>query len=149
MMNLPFAIGLALSLAVALLAKSVGLDRDRAFYPTVLIVVGSYYVLFAAIGGSLDALLVESVLMAAVVVPAVLGFKGSQWIVVAGLIGHGVVDAIHRHVIDNAGVPQWWPAFCFAYDVGAGCWVAWFKIASAPRVAAAGQLARLAAMARQ
>ena len=50
MMNMPFAVGLALSFAVALLAKSAGLDRDRAFYPTVLIVVGSYYVLFAAMG---------------------------------------------------------------------------------------------------
>ena len=149
MMNMPFAVGLALSFAVALLAKSAGLDRDRAFYPTVLIVVGSYYVLFAAMGGSLDALITESVLMAAFVVPAVLGFKGSQWIVVAGLIGHGVVDAIHGHVIENAGVPEWWPAFCFAYDVGAGCWVAWFKIAAAPRAAETGQLARLAAMARQ
>ena len=149
MMNMPFAVGLALSLGVGLLAKSVGLDRDRAFYPTVLIVVGSYYVLFAAIGGSLDALIAESILMAAFVVPAVLGFKGSQWILVAGLIGHGVVDAMHGHVIDNAGVPQWWPAFCFAYDVGAGCWVAWFTIGAEARVRNSGQLARLAAMARQ
>ena len=149
MMNMPFAVGLALALGVALLAKSVGLDRDRAFYPTVLMVVGSYYVLFAAIGGSLDTLIAESILMAAFVVPAVLGFKGSRWIVVAGLIGHGLLDAVHGHIVTNAGVPQWWPAFCGAYDVGAGGVLAWFTIAATPPRARGGDLAKLAARVRQ
>jgi hypothetical protein len=30
------------------LATVVGFDRERAFYPTVMIVIASYYVLFAA-----------------------------------------------------------------------------------------------------
>jgi len=42
-----YLIGLFLSLAVAGLIWMVGLDRDRGFYPTVLIVIASYYVLFA------------------------------------------------------------------------------------------------------
>lgn len=42
-----YLIGLFLSLAVAGLIVVVGLDREAAFYPTVLIVVASYYVLFA------------------------------------------------------------------------------------------------------
>jgi hypothetical protein len=36
-------------------------DRDRSFAPTVLIVIASYYVLFAVHGGSSQALVVESV----------------------------------------------------------------------------------------
>lgn len=37
----------------------VGLDRDRAFYPTVIVVIASY-ALFAVMGGSTHALLVEA-----------------------------------------------------------------------------------------
>lgn len=37
------------------------LKRDRAFYPTVLIIVAFYYALFAVMGCSIHALLVESV----------------------------------------------------------------------------------------
>ena len=43
-----YFIGLILSLAVGVSATVIGLDRERAFYPTVLIVIASYYVLFAA-----------------------------------------------------------------------------------------------------
>ena len=48
-----------------------------------------------------------------------------SWIVVAALAGHGVFDAVHGYVIENAGVPAWWPAWCLAYDVGAAAWLAW------------------------
>mgnify|MGYP006331461847 CR=1 FL=1 len=56
-MHPAFPIGLLLSLAVAVFARSAGFDRDRAFYPTVVIVVASYYMLFAAMSGSVPALL--------------------------------------------------------------------------------------------
>jgi hypothetical protein len=41
---MPYVVGIVLSLTVALFARRVGFDRDRAFYPTVLIVIASYYV---------------------------------------------------------------------------------------------------------
>ena len=114
-----------LSLGVALFARFAGFDRDRAFYPTVLIVVGSYYVLFAAMAGSLHTVLLESVLMTAFLVAAVAGFKSSAWIVVGALAGHGVLDAFHGRVLENSGVPAWWPAFCLAFDLGAAGSLAW------------------------
>jgi hydrogenase-4 membrane subunit HyfE len=49
---MPYVVGIVLSIGVAVLARSVGFDRDRAFYPTVMIVIASYYVLFAAMSGS-------------------------------------------------------------------------------------------------
>ena len=49
---MPCVVGMMLSLGVALFARRVGFDRDRAFYPTVLIVIASSYVLFAAMSGS-------------------------------------------------------------------------------------------------
>ena len=54
-----YLIGLFLSLAVAGLVTLVGFDRESAFYPTVLIVFASYYVLFAAMAASGRALIIE------------------------------------------------------------------------------------------
>jgi hypothetical protein len=122
---MPYVIGLVLSAGVALFARRVGLDRDRAFYPTVMIVIAAYYVLFAVMSGSLQAVLIESVVMTLFAAAAVAGFKSSEWIVVAALAGHGVFDGVHGYVIENAGVPAWWPAWCLAYDVGAAAWLAW------------------------
>ncbi len=116
---LPYVVGLVLSTAVALFARRVGFDRDRAFYPTVLIVVASYYVLFAAMSGSLQTVVVESVLMMVFVVASVAGFTGSPWIIVGALALHGIQDAVHGAIVVNPGVPAWWPAWCLAYDAGA------------------------------
>ena len=127
---MPFVIGIVLSISVAVFARGVGFDRDRAFYPTVLIVIASYYVLFAAMTGSIHAVLTESIVMTAFVFAAVMGFKSSRWIVVVALIGHGVLDAFHGKVIANPGVPSWWPAWCFAYDVGAAGCLAWLSTAA-------------------
>jgi len=124
---IPVAVGLVLSIGVGLFARVVGLDRDRAFYPTVLIVVASYYVLFAVMSGAMNALIVESIVMMAFVAAAITGFKGSRWIIVAGLAAHGVMDSFHGAVIDNPGVPSWWPAWCMAYDVGAAGVVAFLS----------------------
>jgi hypothetical protein len=120
-----YLIGIVLALAVSAYATALGLDRDRAFYPTVLIVIGAYYVLFAAMGGSGRVMLVESVIMAVFVVAASLGFRRSLWLVVAGLAAHGVMDLFHQHLVANPGVPSWWPAFCSAYDVAAAGYLAW------------------------
>jgi hypothetical protein len=130
---MPYLIGIVLSVGVALFARSVGFDRDRAFYPIVLMVIASYYVLFAAMSQSTQTVLLESVLMTVFVIAAVVGFKSSAWVVVAGLAGHGVFDALHGNVVENSGVPVWWPAFCLAYDVGAAGSLAWL-IKRHPRI---------------
>jgi hypothetical protein len=132
---LPYVVGVVLSIGVALFAKRVGFDRDRAFYPTVLIVVASYYVLFAAMSGSIETVVLEAALMTPFVVGAVAGFKGSAWMIVVGLSAHGVQDAFHGHIVANTGVPPWWPAWCLAYDVGAAGGLAWILMrADSPRL---------------
>jgi hypothetical protein len=123
-----YVVGFLVALGVALFAMRVGLDRDRAFYSTVTIVVASYYVLFAVMGGSGRALVLELIVMAGFVTAAVLGFRKSQWILVAALAGHGVFDALRGDVIENPGVPSWWPAFCGTYDVVAAACLAWIIV---------------------
>jgi hypothetical protein len=119
-----YVVGSVLAIAVFLFARWLKFDRDRAFYPTVLMVVGSYYVLFASMAGSRRALIIESAVMIVFIVAAVFGFKSSIWITVAGLVGHGVFDLFHGHLVTNPGVPRFWPAFCMAYDVCAGACLA-------------------------
>lgn len=119
-----YLIGVILTLAVAAFAAVIGFDRERAFYSTVVIVIASYYALFAVMGASARTLIIESIVAGVFVLFAVLGFKGNYWLVVAALLGHGVFDFVRHFFIDNPGVPQWWPGFCLASDVVFGGWVA-------------------------
>jgi len=112
-----YPIGLFLSLAVAGLATMIGLDREAAFYPTVLIVIASYYVLFAVMAASGRTLLLEIVVASGFLVFAIIGYKRNLWLVAVALVGHGVFDVVHHLLIDNPGVPHWWPGFCLVFDV--------------------------------
>ncbi len=116
-----YLIGALLALGTGFLGTVVGLDRDRAFYPTITVVVASYYVLFAVMGGSGHALLVETAVGALFLALAMAGFKHSLWLAAGALAAHGILDALHGQLIANPGVPVWWPAFCLAFDeVAAG-----------------------------
>ena len=119
-----YVVGALLAPFVSAFARLVGLDRDRAFYPTVLIVVALYYVLFAVMGGSMRALGLETVVMGAFTWCAVVGL-GRPWVTVGGLAAHGLFDIVHASVIDNPGVPAFWPGFCMAYDLAAAASLAW------------------------
>jgi hypothetical protein len=118
-------IGAFLAFAVGLLATASGLDRDRAFYPTVTIVIASYYALFAVMGASTHALVLESLVGAVFLAVAVAGFRTSLWVVALALAAHGIFDLAHGRVIANPGVPSWWPAFCLAFDMTAAAYLAW------------------------
>ena len=117
-------IGIGLALAVSAFARVVGLDRDRAFYPTVLAVIAVLYDLFAVMGGSTRALLLEMAVGCVFLAAVVVGFRRHLGIVAAGLFAHGVYDFVHPLLFANPGVPAFWPAFCAGYDVMAAAWLA-------------------------
>jgi hypothetical protein len=119
-----FIVGALLAIAVGLFATSLGLDRDRAFYPTVMIVIAVVYILFAAMGASNDVLLRESMFASAFIFVAAVGFKTTLWWVAGALAAHGVFDFTHAAFVTNPGVPAWWPAFCATYDVTAAAYLA-------------------------
>ena len=115
-----YLIGGLLAAATALLAGALGFARDRSFFPTILIVIATYYVLFAAMGGSGPALWKEAFFGLGFAVVAVLGFRTGLWWVAAALAGHGVFDVFHHHLVDNPAVPAWWPGFCLSFDTVLG-----------------------------
>jgi hypothetical protein len=119
-----YLIGIALAVAVGLFAGALRFDKERSFYPVVLIVIANLYVFFAILAGSRSALIAEALPAVIFITAASIGFRKSLWLVVAGLALHGVFDGFHGAVIDNPGVPVWWPEFCLAYDVTAAAYLA-------------------------
>jgi hypothetical protein len=119
-----YLMGVVLGVVLCAFALLAGLDRDRAFYPTVLAVIPTYYILFAVMVISTPALIIESLVTCAFWALVVVGFKKNLWLIVAGLVGHGVSDSFHLVLIQNPGVPVWWPGFCMAIDVFAGVFLA-------------------------
>lgn len=122
---MPFLVGVVLAVAVGLMATWVGFDRERSFYPVVLIVIAYNYFLFALADGNVEILIAELVPFTIFLIVALLGFKRNLWLVVAGLAGHGIFDLVHIHLIADQGVPVWWPEFCLSYDITAALYLAW------------------------
>lgn len=123
--NMEYAIGIAAATAVGLFATVVGFDKERSFYPVVLIVIATLYLLFAVMAKSTGSLVAEAIPALVFVAMAVLGFrKKTPWLVVAGLVLHGIFDFFHHALIANSGVPVWWPGWCLSYDVVAAAYMA-------------------------
>lgn len=124
-----YVVGIIVALFVCAAAAGLGMDRERVFYPAVVIAVASYYLAFAVVDGRGDVMLSELAIAAVFNVAAVAGFKRSPWIAVIALGAHGVMDAFHHHLVHNAGVPQVWPGFCMTFDVTAAALVALVMLA--------------------
>ena len=116
-------IGLLLAVGIAALGKFTRFDRDRSFYSTVLVIIASYYVLFAVLGGSHHALLWELVIAFAFSTVAIVGALFFPMLVGAGIMAHGLFDFVRDAIIVTPGVPAWWPSFCGSIDVLLGLWV--------------------------
>ena len=46
---------------------------------------------------------------------------GAFWIL------HGLYDLTHNQFLTNAGVPAWYPVFCFSVDVVVGAYLLWLS----------------------
>lgn len=121
-----YLVGVILGVVVAGFARLIGFDRDRSFYPTVMIVIASYYSLFALMGASHHpALEIEIAVGLVFVGLASFGFKKNMWMVAAAIAGHGVFDFFGHHLlVTNPGMPIWWPGFCGTIDIVLGGWLA-------------------------
>lgn len=100
------------------------MDRDRSFYPVIMIVIAGFYPLFALTGHSTHALMMDGLIGAGFILITTIGYKRSLWAVVAALAGHGIMDLCHGAIVANPGVPAFWPPFCMAYDVVAAAYLA-------------------------
>ncbi len=58
-----FAIGVTAATAVGLFATVIGFDKERSFYPVVLIVIAALYLLFAVMASSPGAVVMGDVVV--------------------------------------------------------------------------------------
>ena len=119
----PVVVAALLAVGIAALARFTRFDKDRSFYSTVLVIIASYYVLFAVLDGSAHALAWELVIAVAFSAVAIIGALVVPTLVGIGIIAHGLFDLVHDVFITNSGVPSWWPSFCGSIDVLLGLWV--------------------------
>jgi hypothetical protein len=119
-----YIVGITLALFFCAAAAALGMDRERVFYPAVVMAVASYYLAFAVVDGRDEVMLSELAIAAVFIASAVAGYKFNPWIAVVALAGHGVMDGFHHHLVHNAGVPTVWPGFCMTFDVTAAAFVA-------------------------
>ena len=122
-----FIIGAALAVALSIFGKLTGYEKDRSFFSTLLIVIASYYLLFAVLDGSVSTILIEIAVAAFFYLLAVWGGFRFPVIVGAGIALHGLFDFMYGYLYVNNGVPVWWPAFCAGIDIPFGLWVMFLK----------------------
>jgi len=83
-----------------------------------LAVIAAVYIGFAVADGRRVVLVVEIAVAAAFVVIATAGATGSPWLLVVGLLGHGLKD-LWQHRRQFVANTRWWPPFCAVVDVTA------------------------------
>lgn len=61
------------------------------------------------------------------IVFAFFSIRQSAIVVGAFWILHGLYDLVHARLIANAGVPGWYPVWCFSVDVVVGAYLLWLS----------------------
>ena len=107
----------------------VGVGIFQAFSPIVLpwldatdvwgvalAMIASVYVGFAVADGRRTVVAVEVLVTMAFVVCATIGMARFPWLIVAGLVAHGLKD-LWQHRTQFVAGTRWWPPFCLVVDV--------------------------------
>ena len=84
-------------------------------YALELIAIAAIYVGFAVADGRRRVIVVEVTVAVLFAVVAALAVPASLWLVVAGLVGHGLKD-LWQHRTGFVAGTRWWPPFCAAVD---------------------------------
>jgi hypothetical protein len=92
-------------------------------YALGLAVIAAIYIGFAVADGRGRVIAVETVVAAAFIVVAAVAVTASAWLVVAGLVGHGLKD-LWQHRTEFVANTRWWPPFCASVDFVAAAVIA-------------------------
>jgi|tagenome__1003787_1003787.scaffolds.fasta_scaffold19787799_1 hypothetical protein len=92
-------------------------------YAVGLVVIAAVYVGLAVADGRRHVLAVETAVTSAFVILAAVAVTGTPWLLVAGLLAHGLKD-LWQHRTGFVANARWWPPFCASVDVVAALLVA-------------------------
>jgi hypothetical protein len=122
-------VGVAVGVLTIVLARII--RGQRWLYSLGLLTLPSLYAFFA-LQASEQAVGVKEMIYGVpfVVVGLVFAFvsvRQSAVVVGAFWILHGLYDLTHSQFITNAGVPGWYPTFCFSVDIVIGAYLLWLS----------------------
>jgi hypothetical protein len=88
-----------------------------------LAIIASIYIGFAVADGRPFVIATEIVVASAFIVVAALAMQSAPWLVVIGLVAHGIKDAWQQRTRFVANT-RWWPPFCLVVDFVAAALIA-------------------------
>jgi len=122
-------VGVALGVLTIFAARII--RGQRWLYSLGLLTLPSLYAFFALRAGDQAVGIKEMIFglpyLIAGLVFAFVSVRQSAIVVGAFWILHGVYDLTHNQFITNAGVPGWYPVFCFSVDVVIGAYLLWLS----------------------
>lgn len=122
-------IGVAVGVVTIVLARTI--RGQRWLYAIGLLTLPSLYTFFALQAGERAVGVKEMIygfpFVLAGLVFAFVSVRQSAVVVGAFWILHGLYDLTHSQFIRNAGVPGWYPVFCFSVDVVIGAYLLWLS----------------------
>lgn len=122
-------IGAAVGVLTILLARVI--RGQHWVYSIGLLTLPSLYAFFALWGGEPTVAANEMIYGIPFVVGglvfAIVSVRHSAIVVGALWILHGLYDLTHSQLITNAGVPDWYPVWCFSVDVVIGAYLLWLS----------------------
>ena len=92
-------------------------------YALEIALIAAVYIGFAVADGRPKIIAVETVVAGLFVLVAAVGVTASAWVLVAGLVGHGLKDT-WQHRTGFVANTRWWPPFCAAVDFVAAALIA-------------------------
>lgn len=122
-------IGVAVGVLTIVLARII--RGQHWVYSLGLLTLPGLYAFFALQAGERAVGVKEMIYGAPFVVAglvfALVSVRQSAVVVGAFWILHGLYDLTHDQFITNAGVPGWYPVFCFSVDVVIGAYLLWLS----------------------
>ena len=92
-------------------------------YAMGLVLIAAIYIGFAVADGRPNVIVAESAVASVFVVIAGIAETGSVWLIVVGLVGHGLKD-LWQHRRQFVATTRWWPPFCVVVDWVAAAFIA-------------------------
>ncbi|PWW24266.1 hypothetical protein JD79_03445 [Geodermatophilus normandii] len=80
-----------------------------------LTLIAAVYIGFAVADGRRHVLVAEVAVASVFVLLAAAAVRGSAWLIVVGLVGHGLKD-VWQHRTQFVAGTRWWPPFCAVVD---------------------------------
>ena len=84
-------------------------------YALGLVLIAAVYIGFAVADGRPKVIVAESTVASIFVVVAAVAVTSSVWLIVVGLVGHGLKD-LWQHRRQFVAHTRWWPPFCVVVD---------------------------------